>query len=175
VVVCQAGFPRIDLEFYLQDSHWGVRLRTTPIRNWKRQDWVEREVKPWCSYDRSFHLGAGTILCIVSNWGSGACTGLHAGYRLLLRRCSHPGQGGSLHYRPLPEGLSYEPGSHGPQGWNSAMSQAVKDLRDSEGWSLGDTSQLPWVYVNVMTFCQIVFQVDFINCKIELNIKNLYY
>lgn len=43
------------------------------------------------------------------------------------------------------------------------MSQAVMDLRDSEGWSLGDASQLPWVYVNVMTFCQIVFQVDCIN------------
>ena len=26
----------------------GSALRTTPVRNWRRQDWVEREVKDSC-------------------------------------------------------------------------------------------------------------------------------
>lgn len=34
----------IDLEVYLQDTHWGVLLRTTPVRNCRKQDWVGREI-----------------------------------------------------------------------------------------------------------------------------------
>lgn len=130
----------IDLEVYLQDTHWGVLLRTTPVRNCRKQDWGEREIKLQCTQDRSPNSGAGQFFTLFQIGAKRLGLSPHVGYRLLLRRvCAYPGQGGPLHCRQFPER-------------NSAVSPAATDL---SAWVLRGRT---WVMPHSFHRCILTLQ-----------------